>query len=35
MSIEMILNNDIQMAFWSKDFTFSKGNYVIAYIIEK
>jgi hypothetical protein len=26
MVIEMLLNNDIQIFFYSNDFTFSKGN---------
>jgi hypothetical protein len=34
MIVEMLLNNDTQMGFWSKYFTFPKGNNVIVYIIE-
>jgi len=34
MIIEMLLNNNTQIYFWSNDFTFSKKN-VIVYIIEK
>jgi hypothetical protein len=34
MTIEILLNKDIQMVFWSKEFTFSTRNNVIVYIIE-
>jgi len=35
MIIEMLLNNNTQIYFWSNDFTFSKNKNVIVYIIEK
>jgi hypothetical protein len=34
MVVEMLLNNDIQLFFYSNDFKLSKGINVIMYIIE-